>query len=116
MSTTSVSVTYMSAATVAPEVQVDGTKVGELKGVGTYGGGVYGAGWVENVIAFDKADGSDMELRLKYVGTANYQDWYFDNLRLYRIEGTSDGIEAQSGCCTTASQADFLQELLRFSL
>ena len=87
------SVTYMSAATVAPEVQVNGTTIGELKGVGTYGGGVYGAGWVENVITFDKADGNDMELRLTYVGTANYQDWYFDNLRLYRIEGTTDGID-----------------------
>ena len=87
------SVTYMSATTVVPEVQVDGVKIGDLKGVGSYGGGVYGGGWVENVFEFDKADGNDMELRLRYVGTANYQDWYFDNLRLYRIEGTTDGIE-----------------------
>ena len=87
------SVTYMSANTISPEVQVNGVKVGELKGVGAYGGGVYGGGWIENVIEFDKADGTDMELRLTYVGTANYQDWYFDNLRLYRIEGTIDGIE-----------------------
>lgn len=86
------SVTYMSAATVVPEVQVDGVKIGDLKGVGTYNG-VYGGGWVDNVFEFEKTDGNDMELRLRYVGTANYQDWYFDNLRLYRIEGTTDGID-----------------------
>lgn len=80
------SVTYMSPATVSAEVLVNDEKVGSLTGVGMYGGGVYGGGWVENVITFDKADDQDMNLKLQYTGTANYQDWYFDNLRLYCID------------------------------
>lgn len=80
------SVTYMSPATVSAEVLVNDEKVGSMTGVGMYGGGVYGGGWVENVITFDKADDQDMNLKLQYTGTANYQDWYFDNLRLYCID------------------------------
>lgn len=80
------SVTYMSPATVSAEVLVNDEKVGSLTGVGMYGGGVYGGGWVENVITFNKADDQDMNLKLQYTGTANYQDWYFDNLRLYCID------------------------------
>ena len=80
------SVTYMSPTTVSAEVLVNDEKVGSLTGVGMYGGGVYGGGWVENVITFDKADDQEMNLKLQYTGTANYQDWYFDNLRLYCID------------------------------
>lgn len=79
------SVTYMSPTTVSAEVLVNDEKVGSLTGVGVFGG-VYGGGWVENVITFDKADDQDMNLKLQYTGTANYQDWYFDNLRLYCID------------------------------
>ena len=87
------SVTYMASDAVRPEVQVNGTKVGELVGVGVYGGGVYGGGWVENVIPFTKDDGEDMELRVTYTGTANYQDFYFDNLRLFKVDGSATCIE-----------------------
>ncbi len=87
------SVTYMSPATVSAEVLVNDEKVGSLTGVGMYGGGVYGGGWVENVITFDKADDQDMNLKLQYTGTANYQDWYFDNLRLYCIDAEQPQVE-----------------------
>lgn len=88
------SVTFMSVAAITPEIQINGTKIGELTGVGLIGGGVYGAGWMERVIEFEKADGEDMELRLTSTGTANYQDWYFDNLRLFKIDSDTQGIES----------------------
>ena len=91
------SVTYMSPTSVNPEILVNDQSVGTLTGVGVYGGGVYGGGWVENVIAFDKDDADDMKLQLQYTGTANYQDWYFDNLRLYCIEAEEPQEEHEFG-------------------
>jgi len=91
------SVTYMSATSVSPEVTVNDEKVGNLTGVGMYGGGVYGGGWVDNVITFDKADDGDMKLQLQYTGTANYQEWYFDNLRLFRIDAEEPQDEPEYG-------------------
>ena len=91
------SVTYMSATSVSPEVTVNDEKVGNLTGVGMYGGGMYGGGWVDNVITFDKADDGDMKLQLQYTGTANYQEWYFDNLRLFRIDAEEPQDEPEYG-------------------
>lgn len=90
-----VSVTAMAASSIQPEVLVNNVKIGEIKGVGTYGGGVYGGGWNETVLPFEKEADGDLVLRLQSVGSANYQDWYFDNIRLYRLndEGV-DAIEA----------------------
>lgn len=90
------SVTFMSTATLHPEVLINGETVGTLTGVGVYGGGVYGGGWVENVISFEKANDANMELRFQSVLSANYQEWYFDNVRLYRITGIDDAIQAPS--------------------
>lgn len=78
-------VTYMSTAAMKPELQIDGQSVDTFTGVGTYGGGQYGGGWIENVFEFEKATDADMELRLTSTGTANYQEWFFDNLRLFCI-------------------------------
>ena len=91
------SVTYMSATSVSPEVTVNDEKIGNLTGVGMYGGGMYGGGWVDNVITFDKADDGDMKLQLQYTGTANYQEWYFDNLRLFRIDAEQPQDEPEYG-------------------
>ncbi len=77
-----------------PLIKVNGTQVGALTGVGLYGGGVYGGGWVDNAIEFDKADAADMTLRLEFTGSANYQQWFFDNLRLYKIDKTPTAIQS----------------------
>lgn len=87
------SVTCMMTASLHPEVLVNGQKIGELTGVGTYGGGRYGAGWVDNTFEFEKADDEPIELRLQSVLPANYQEWYFDNLRLYGLGGEEGGEE-----------------------
>ena len=97
------SVTFMSTATLHPEVLVNGETIGTLTGVGSYSGGVYGGGWVENVITFEKADDANIELRLQSTLTANYQEWYFDNVRLYCIEDLMTGINAPA---TEQSDAD----------
>lgn len=80
------SAVFMAPTGVSPVVTINDQAVGQLTGVGMYGGGVYGGGWVENVITFDKEDDLDMKLQLQYTGSANYQEWYFDNLRLYCID------------------------------
>ena len=80
------SAVFMAPTGVSPVVTINDHAVGQLTGVGMYGGGVYGGGWVENVITFDKEDDLDMKLQLQYTGSANYQEWYFDNLRLYCID------------------------------
>lgn len=80
------SVTYMAPQGVSASVTINDSPIGSLTGIGMYSGGLYGGGWVENVITFDKDDDADMKLQLQYTGTANYQEWYFDNLRLYRID------------------------------
>ena len=98
------SVTCMMTATLHPEVLVNETKIGELSGVGTYGGGRYGSGWVDNTFEFEKEDDADIELRLQSVLPANYQEWYFDNLRLYCIEKVEEvvGIANVSASTTKA--------------
>lgn len=98
------SIAYMSPEAVRPVVNIDGMNVGELKGVGKYSGGIYGTGWVENVIPFEKKDDTNMILRIEYTGTANYQEWYFDNLRIYRIDKDEEDIEV--GISHVASAAD----------
>ncbi len=91
------SVTFMAPAAVTPSVMINDESVGTLTGVGMYGGGVYGGGWVENVIEFEKTDDEDMKLQLQYTGSANYQEWYFDNLRLYCINAEQPQDESEYG-------------------
>lgn len=98
------SITYMSPAPVSAVVTVDGLKIGTLTGVGMYGGGIYGAGWTENVVSFEKEDDDNIILRIEYEGTANYQEWYFDNLRLFRVDKDEEDIEV--GISQVTSIAD----------
>lgn len=89
------SMVVMSNSSVQPSVQINKVEIGKIQGIGTYGtSGKYGGAWVENTFEFQKDDANDMELRIAYTGTANYQNFYFDNLRLYCIEGegTATGI------------------------
>lgn len=87
------SITYLSKAEVSPTVSIDGMAKGTLTGVGLYSGGIYGGGWTDNVISFQKNDDTDIILRIEHEGTANFQDWYCDNFRLFRVDKDEEDIE-----------------------
>jgi hypothetical protein len=82
----------MANKSITPVLKIDGETVAELPGIGTSAGGVYGAGWIEQVVKFTKDSEADMELRIESTGTANYVDWYVDNLRLYELPATVTAI------------------------
>lgn len=66
--------------------------IGTMTMNGTSGGGKYGAGWNEYVLEFVKATDADMPLQLQCKPEANYQEWYIDNFRLYKLSEQPVGI------------------------
>ena len=87
------SMTAMGSNNLTINVFFNSKPIGEIVTVGTSGGGKYGAGWNDYAIEFTKADDTDMPLQLQCKPTANYQDWYIDNFRLYKLTENGDGIE-----------------------
>lgn len=87
------SMTMMGVKDLDVNVFFNGELIGTMKAVGKVGGGKYGAGWNDYVLTFDKADDSDMPLQLQCKPTANYQDWYIDNFRLYRLPESTPALE-----------------------
>lgn len=86
------SMTMMGSTNLPVYVFFNEKLIGEMTAIGIYGGGKYGAGWNDYVIAFTKADDSDMPLQLQCKPEANYKEWYVDNFRLYRLTGDTEGI------------------------
>jgi len=78
------------SSAVKPSVLVDNTEVGTLSCTGS---AKYGTGWIENAVAFSKSAAGDMKLSVQYTGTANYQRWYFDNVRLYQLPSGTSSID-----------------------
>lgn len=80
------SMTMMGSNSLPVYVFFNGELIGTMTGVGTYGGGKYGAGWNEYVFPFTKADDTDMPIQLQCKPEANYKEWYVDNFRLFKLE------------------------------
>ena len=87
------SMTMMGSNNLNVNVFFNAELIGTMKATGTSGGGKYGAGWNDYVITFDKADDSDMPLQLQCKPTANYQEWYIDNFRLFLLPGETPQLE-----------------------
>ena len=87
------SMTMMGSNNLDVNVFFNSELIGTMKAVGKVGGGKYGAGWNEYVITFEKADDTDMPLQLQCKPTANYQEWYIDNFRLYRLPDSTPELE-----------------------
>ena len=104
------SMTMMGSNNLEVNVFFNKELVGTMKAAGTSGGGKYGAGWNDYVMTFDKADDSDMPLQLQCKPTANYQEWYIDNFRLYLLPASTPG---QEKCATPT--IEFVDGKLTFS-
>lgn len=104
------SMTMMGSNNLDVNVFFNKELIGTMKAAGTSGGGKYGAGWNDYVITFEKADDSDMPLQLQCKPSANYQEWYIDNFRLYLLPGSTPELEK----CATPT-IDFANGKLTFS-
>ena len=97
------SMTAMGSNNLVVNVFFNNSPIGDMKMSGTSGGGKYGAGWNDYVIEFQKADDTDMPLQLQCKPTANYQDWYIDNFRLYLLNDEStDSVRSVEAASTAA--------------
>lgn len=86
-----ISMTMMGSKNLPVLVFFNSEKIGQMTGTGT-SDGKYGAGWNDFTIEFNKADDTDMPLQLQCKPTANYQEWFVDNFRLYKLTEDANGI------------------------
>ena len=103
------SMTMMGSTNLAVHAFFNGELIGTMTANGTISGGKYGAGWNDYVMAFTKADDTDMPLQLQCKPDANYKEWYIDNFRLYRLKqnGSSDGIGISEATTTGQPSAAY---------
>ena len=87
------SMTAMGSNNLVINVFFNNLPIGEVKTSGTSGGGKYGAGSNDYLIPFTKSSDADMPLQLQCKPTANYQEWYIDNFRLYRLPDSTPELE-----------------------
>jgi hypothetical protein len=75
-------------------VKIGGLKKGSYTGVGTAGGGKYGAGWNELVFAFEKSADGNVMLRIEDDANTQFKEWYINNIRIFGYSATPqvDGI------------------------
>ena len=87
-------ITAMAATNEKIAIVVNEKTIGEITGVGTSGGGKLGAGWNEGVFGFEKTAEGNLTLRIEGTLSANYKDWYVDNMRLFGYETIVNGIQS----------------------
>ena len=88
------SMTAMGSSGLEVVVFFNGETIGTISLSGKYGGGKYGGGWNDYVITFNKTSDADMPLQLQCRPSANYQEWYIDNFRLYLLADDADAVHA----------------------
>ncbi len=75
--------TMMAYKDLTVNVKIGGLKKGSYTGVGTAGGGKYGAGWNELVFAFEKSAEGNIMLRIEDEANTQYKEWYINNIRIF---------------------------------
>ena len=75
--------TMMAYKDLTVNVKIGGLKKGSYTGVGTAGGGKYGAGWNELVFAFEKSADGNVMLRIEDEANIQYKEWYINNIRIF---------------------------------
>jgi hypothetical protein len=86
--------TMMAYKDLTVNVKIGGLKKGSYTGVGTAGGGKYGAGWNELVFAFEKSADGNVMLRIEDDANIQFKEWYINNIRIFGYSATPqvDGI------------------------
>jgi hypothetical protein len=86
--------TMMAYKDLTVNVKIGGLKKGSYTGVGTAGGGKYGAGWNELVFAFEKSADGNVMLRIEDDANTQFKEWYINNIRIFGYSATPqvDGI------------------------
>lgn len=75
--------TMMAYKDLTVNVKIGGLKKGSYTGVGTAGGGKYGAGWNELVFAFEKSADGNVMLRIEDDANTQFKEWYINNIRIF---------------------------------